>query len=86
VLSLAWGSDTVLQSVLAVGALFLSLEKTPEVRSFAHMALSYKQKTLGLIRRDLANSTGPPSDNVLIAILMLQLLEASKRTRLAYTN
>ncbi|KFZ08864.1 hypothetical protein V502_09092 [Pseudogymnoascus sp. VKM F-4520 (FW-2644)] len=72
-MSIAHGS--IMQSILAVSALYLSLRQTSPSIDYYALALRHKQKTLKSLRQEIASLNGRMNDHILISMLMLCLLD-----------
>lgn len=72
-MSIAHGS--IMHSILAVSALYLSLRQTSPSIDYYALALRHKQKTLKSLRQEIASLNGRMNDHILISMLMLCLLD-----------
>ena len=75
VMPLSVSHESVMKSLLAVGALYLSLNQ-PSPETYA-LALQHKQRTLASLRRDVASLGQGPRNHILISMLMLCLFDVS---------
>lgn len=75
ILPLSMSHESVMRSILAVGALYLSLNQTSTSVNYYSMALQQKQKTLHQLRNDIASFNGGSNDHILVSMLMLCLFD-----------
>jgi hypothetical protein len=76
ILPLSISHECVMRSILAVGALHLSLSQPANSVDNYFFALHQKQRTLQWLRLDIASSNGVSRNHVLVAMLMLCLFDA----------
>lgn len=71
--------ESIMQLVLALGALSLSKSKTSlsTAENYHAVALGHKQRSLQYLQQDLKSVVGPGSDHNLVAILLLSVLDVS---------
>jgi Fungal specific transcription factor domain len=83
ILPLATANESVMHMVLALSA--LSLTATTQKPHFYPIALRHKQRTMQLIREQIAlNDIGAANNANVIVILMLCIFEASVQLFLAF--
>lgn len=75
VIPMSMTHGSVMQSILAVSALYLSLRQTSSSVDYYALALRHKQKTLKSLRQEIASLDGTMNDHILISMLMLCLLD-----------
>ncbi|OBT68203.1 hypothetical protein VE03_02382 [Pseudogymnoascus sp. 23342-1-I1] len=75
VIPMSMTHGSVMQSILAVSALYLSLRQTSSSIDYYALALRHKQKTLKSLRQEIASLNGRMNDHILISMLMLCLLD-----------
>ncbi len=75
ILPLSMSYESVMRSILAVGALYLSLHQSPASVDYYSLALEQKQRTLRQLRVDIASSNGKSNNHVLVSMLMLCLFD-----------
>lgn len=66
-----------MSSLLAVGALYLSLTQPSASADYYSLALHHKQRTLQQLRNDIASLDGASSNHILVSMLMLCLFDVS---------
>ena len=77
VLPLSLSYECVRRSILAIGALYLSLNRPSSSIEYYALALQQKQRTLHQLRSDIAALDGGSNNHVLVAMLMLCLFDVS---------
>jgi hypothetical protein len=77
VLPLSISHECVRRSILAVGALYLSVNRTSSSVEYYSRALQQKQRTLHQLRSDIASFNGESNNHILVAMLMLCLFDVS---------
>ncbi|TVY43891.1 Transcriptional activator protein [Lachnellula occidentalis] len=75
VLPMSTTYESVMESVLAMAALYLDLNTPSTSIDYYAIALRHKQKALNGLRQDLATDGGAHTDHVLVSMLMLCLLD-----------
>lgn len=75
VLPMSTTYESVMESVLAMAALYLDLNTPSTSTDYYAIALRHKQKALNGLRQDLATDGGAHTDHVLVSMLMLCLLD-----------
>ncbi|KUJ23642.1 uncharacterized protein LY89DRAFT_189135 [Mollisia scopiformis] len=75
ILPLSISYECVKRSILAIGALYLSLNQPSVLVDYYSLALHQKQRTLHQLRYDIASLNGASSNHVLVAMLMLCLFD-----------
>jgi len=77
--------ECVMRSILAVGALCLSLNQQSATVDYYSLALQYKQRTLQQLRHDIASLNKGSNNHVLVSMLMLCLFDVGFCTPLGWT-
>lgn len=66
---------SVMESVLAVGAIYLSLNQLETPSDYYAIALHHKQRALTCLRNELSTANEASSGHLLVSILMMCLLD-----------
>ncbi|CZR55599.1 uncharacterized protein PAC_05487 [Phialocephala subalpina] len=75
ILPLSMSYECVMRSILAVGALYLSLNQQSATVDYYSLALQYKQRTLQQLRHDIASLNKGSNNHVLVSMFMLCLFD-----------
>lgn len=75
ILPLSMSHECVKKSILAVGALYLSLNQHSTTVDYYSLALRQKQRTLHQLRMDIASLNGASNNHILVSMLMLCLFD-----------
>ncbi|KAH8820718.1 fungal-specific transcription factor domain-containing protein [Xylogone sp. PMI_703] len=75
ILPLSLCHECIRRSLLAVGALYLSLDKPTTTLDYHSLALRYKQRALCQLRRDITMSDKFSKDHILVSMLLLCLFD-----------
>lgn len=86
ILPLSMSHESVMRSILAVGALYLSLNQTSTLVDYYSLALQQKQKTLHQLRNDIASFNGGSKDHVLVSMLMLCLFDITDNCQISWAT
>ncbi|TVY58741.1 putative transcriptional regulatory protein [Lachnellula suecica] len=85
VLPAAHSYKSVRHSVLAAGALHLSLDRPSNSLDNYVVALRHKQKALGYLRNEIASLNGKPSSHILISMVMLCLFDITDNCQVSWS-
>ncbi|CZR51396.1 uncharacterized protein PAC_01271 [Phialocephala subalpina] len=86
ILPLSMSHESVMRSILAVGALHLSLNQTSTTLDYYSLALQQKQKTLHQLRNDIASSNGGSNNHILVSMLMLCLFDITDNCQTSWAT
>ncbi|KAE8448733.1 hypothetical protein EG329_008948 [Mollisiaceae sp. DMI_Dod_QoI] len=86
ILPLSMSYESVMRSILAVGALYLSLHQSPASVDYYSLALEQKQRTLRQLRVDIASSNEKSNNHVLVSMLMLCLFDITDNCQTSWAT
>lgn len=81
ILPLSISHECVRRSILAVSALYLSLNQPYASVDYYSLALLQKQRTLYQLRKDIASLNGGSNNHILVSMLMLCLFDVGSIPR-----